>query len=413
MPERSPQVFYGWQMVAYTFAIQFIVMGSSFYIFGVLLKPLTEALEADRFLISIGMTAQLVVSALLGPWLGGAIARYPIRPIMTAGIILLSLGLLAVSRASALWHFYLGFALIASVGFALAGPLPNAALVANWFVRRRGTAMGVSQFGITLSGAILVPVFTWIMVNYDWRTALIVFAVGVPALGLPIIWGGIVKTPEEKGLHPDGDAPGPEPAAAPSAPEDWTFRRALSDRRIWLIALVIGAGFMSISAVLLSVHSHLTDTGMTAMRASSVIAAMTAAGATAKPLSGVLMDHFNKKAVVFIFVGLQFSGVAGIVLFDSYTGMLIAAAVFGLGYGAQSPIFNILIATIFGRGDFPRVIGLMGPIMLPFNMLGLPLTTLIYQSYGTYLPAYVAVLALHVASAVCLAYLRIPDKNAD
>lgn len=413
MPERAPPFFYGWQMVAYTFAIQFIVMGSSFYIFGVLLKPLTESLEADRFLISIGMTAQMVVSALLGPWLGGAIARHPIRPIMTAGIILLSIGLFAVSRASTLWHFYLGFALVASVGFALAGPLPNAALVANWFVRRRGTAIGISQFGITLSGAILVPVFTWIMVNYDWRAALIVFAIGVPVLGLPIIWGGIVKTPEEKGLHPDGDAPGPDAAAANNAPEDWNFKRALSDRRIWLIALVIGSGFMSISAVLLSVHSHMTDAGMTAMRASSVIAAMTAAGATAKPLSGILMDHFNKKVVVFIFVALQFFGVAGIVLFDSYAALLGAAAVFGLGYGAQSPIFNILIATIFGRGDFPRVIGLMGPIMLPFNMLGLPLTTLIYENYGTYLPAYIAVLLLHVISAICLGFLKIPDSNAE
>ena len=36
-----------------------------------------------------------------------------------------------------------------------------------------------------------------------------------------------------------------------------------------------GPGFMGISAVLLSLHSHLTDSGLSAMRASSVVAAMT------------------------------------------------------------------------------------------------------------------------------------------
>jgi len=202
---EEDRLFYGWAIVAYTFVIQFLVMGSTFYIFGVLLKPLSEALDADRFLISLGLSAQMVVGALIGPWLGGAVAKYSIRHLMRAGIVLLGLGLLTVSQATELWHFYTGFALITSTGFALAGPLPNAALIANWFNRQRGTAMGASQFGITFSGVILVPLFTWIMVNHDWRTALVVFAVGVPAVGLPIIWYGIVKTPEEKNLHPDGD----------------------------------------------------------------------------------------------------------------------------------------------------------------------------------------------------------------
>ena len=103
-----------------TFVIQFLAMGSTFYIFGVLLKPLTEALDADRFLVSLGLSSQMVVGALMGPWLGSAVAKYPIRPLMSAGVILIGLGLLAVSQATKLWQFYISFALLASVGFALA-----------------------------------------------------------------------------------------------------------------------------------------------------------------------------------------------------------------------------------------------------------------------------------------------------
>ena len=160
LSDHKPRFFYGWAIVGYTFMLQFMVMGSAFYIFGVLLKPLSEALEADRFLVSLGLTSQMVIGAIIGPWLGRAIATYSIKLLMTSGILLLGIGLVVVSQATQLWHFYLGFVLLVSTGFTLAGPMPNAALIANWFIARRGTAMDVSQFGVTFSGALLVPAFT-------------------------------------------------------------------------------------------------------------------------------------------------------------------------------------------------------------------------------------------------------------
>ena len=412
MTQRQGIFFYGWTIVGLTFVIQFLAMGSTFYIFGVLLKPLTEALDADRFLVSLGLSSQMVVGALMGPWLGGAVAKYPIRPLMSAGVILIGLGLLAVSQATKLWQFYISFALLASVGFALAGPLPNAALLANWFNRQRGTAMGISQFGVTFSGVILVPLFTWLMIDLDWRTALMIFAGGVPLVGLPAIWIGIIKTPEEKNLSPDGEGAPPGPTDTATPPDaHWTLRRALGEKSIRLIAIVMGSGFITISAVLLSIHSHMTDSGMTAMRASSVIAAMTFTGALAKPLFGIMTDYLNKKLVTYISIGAQFLGVTGFIFFDTFGALIITAAIFGFGYGAQMPLFNILVATIYGRRDFPRVIGLMGPIMLPFNMLGLPLATLAYEKFGSYLPAYLGVLAFCLVAAISLSFLKIHNKD--
>ena len=412
MTQKQGSFFYGWIIVGLTFVIQFLAMGSTFYIFGVLLKPLTEALEADRFLISLGLSSQMVVGALLGPWLGSAVAKYPIRPLMSAGIVLISLGLLAVSQATELWHFYISFALITSVGFALSGPLPNAALIANWFDKNRGTAMGISQFGVTFSGVLLVPLFTWLMIDYGWRTALIAFAGGVALIGLPVIWGGIVKTPEEKELSPDGDDfSHDQDDPTQQTDKQWTFRSALKEKEIWLIAVIMGSGFIAISAVLLSIHSHMTDSGMTNMRASSIIAAMTFAGAIAKPLFGTLTDYLDKKLVTYISIAAQFFGVAGFVVFDSFVTLIIAAGIFGLGYGGLMPLFNILVATIYGRRDFPKIIGLMGPIMLPFNMLGLPLATLAYEKFGSYVPAYVGVLAFSLVAAVSLSFLKIGENK--
>ena len=80
-----------------------------------------------------------------------------------AGIALVAAGLGVVSQAHALWQLYLGFGLLVSLGTALAGPLSCHALLTNWFVRRRGTAMGISQLGISLSGTFMVPLATWLV----------------------------------------------------------------------------------------------------------------------------------------------------------------------------------------------------------------------------------------------------------
>ena len=404
--------FYGWNIVAMTFFIQFLVMGSGYYIFGVLLKPLSETLDASRFVVSLALTGQIVMSAMLGPWLGRAVGERSIRGLMTTGILVMAAGLAGISLAETIWQFYIAFMLLVSVGFALAGPVPNSALIANWFSRKRGTAMGISQFGVTLSGALLIPLFTWLMLTFDWRIALRVFAIGVPIFALPVIWLGIIKTPKEKGLNPDGDASQPEDALDTGAEEEteWTLRAAIRNKTVWRLALIMGPGFMGISAVLLSLHSHLTDSGLSAMRASSVVAAMTFAGAVAKPLFGILSDYLSKQWVTFASIVFMFVGVAGIITSTHFTLVLLAAASFGLGYGAQMPLFNILIATLFGQRSFARMVGIMGPIMLPFNLLGLPMSTWIYESFGSYTPAYAFMLGLYVVAMISLATFKLPSR---
>ena len=402
--------FYGWNIVAMTFFIQFLVMGSGYYIFGVLLKPLSETLDASRFIVSLALTGQIVMSALLGPWLGRAVGERSVRGLMTAGILVMAVGLAGVSLAATIWQFYIAFMLLVSVGFALAGPVPNSALIANWFSRKRGSAMGISQFGVTLSGALLIPLFTWLMLAFDWRIALRVFAVGVPICALPVIWFGIIKTPKEKGLNPDGDTYQQEDGldTGAEAETEWTLGAAIRNKTVWQLALIMGPGFMGISAVLLSLHSHLTDSGLSAMRASSLIAGMTLAGAVAKPIFGILSDYLDKRWVTLASIAFMFAGVAGLISTTAYPLLMLAAVSFGLGYGAQMPLFNILIATLFGQTAFARMVGIMGPIMLPFNLLGLPLSTLTYETFGTYSPAYAMILALYVVAAAGLIRLRLP-----
>ena len=406
------KVFYGWVMVGVTFVAQFLTMGTGFYVFGVLLKPLTDALDADRFLVSLALSTQTVLIALLGPVIGVFISKYSIRLLMCSGTLLMSLGFFILSQAQELWHLYLSFGVIVSAGMAMSGPLPNNALLANWFVKRRGTAMGISQFGLTISGTILVPIATWLVLEFGWRATVMLMSLAVPSIMIPIILFMVIKTPEEKGLLPDGDS------AADSNPEPnidqevWTMGRAIREKRIWLLTLVVGPAFMGIGAIVLSIHSHATDLGLAAMEASSVVAAMTLTGAIAKPLFGTVADYYDKRLVMGMSLILQFTGVACIIFLEGYSGLILAGAIFGLGYGGVMPLWGILLGAMFGRHAFSRIMGFMMPLTLPFTLVGLPFTTLVFERTGSYVPAYATLLGAFVLAAISLLFLRLPPSES-
>ena len=99
--------------------------------------------------------------------------------------------------------------------------------VANWFRKKVGIAMGLMGAGIG-GGGLMVILITQMIQRYQWRTALVILALGMAAVCLPLC--GLVRNrPEEYGEVPDGNSAssfelGPEdPEKRPlyREPQDW------------------------------------------------------------------------------------------------------------------------------------------------------------------------------------------------
>ena len=408
-PPSTPY-FVGWNVVAMTLVVQFMSVGIGYYTFGVFLKPLTAELEASRTLIALTTSFQMVLMSVLGPWVGRLLAEGSIKHYMLGGVAMMVAGLVLTSQATELWHLYVAFGLVLSPGLVLTGVLPNNILLTNWFNRRRGTAMGISQFGVSISGTVLVPLTSWLVIAYDWRTAFWVFAIAAPIVMVPLIWRFAIKTPEEMGLHPDGDHVAS--TEGEMEVEEWTFLKAARVRDVWLLAFIVGPSFMGVAAVVLALHSHSTDLGFSAAQASTIVAVTTLFGAIAKPLFGTLADYLNKRLVVAMSIVLQFVGVSILIFTTQYYALLLAGVLFGLGYGATAPMWSVLLADRFGRMSFARVMGAVMPLTMPFNLIALPATTLAFDFFGSYVPAFTGLLGFYLLSAVCLAILRLPSERA-
>ncbi len=420
-------MFYGWRIVGVTFATHFVSVGFIFYSGGVFLKPLVEELEGSRLLISLGAPLGLMVQGALGPLLGRALDEGYAKTVLSAGAVFMGVGFLVASQVQALWQFYLVLASLMSVGAAMMGNVPNSTLVANWFVRKRGLAIGLAAVGISLSGMVMAPVATLLVAEWGWRGTFMIYGVAAMVIVLPLVQAIVINRPEDLGQSPDGDAtPLPEgfsvlapvvPVSAGDAnmdrplPREWSALGAMNDRNFWVISLVIALNFFGLSAVLYHIIPHATDIGFTPQQAAFLLSVMAGFGVMGKIFFGWIADRVDIRLGGWLLTVLQFAGLVVIMRTREYNYLLGAAFFFGFGMGGVVSIHGALVGAAFGRNIFGRVMGLMNPVMLPVHMLGIPFAAHVFDTRGNYTLAFQTFLVTYLLAIVALAFLRMPDTS--
>ena len=112
---------------------------------GVFLKPVSAELGITRGDLSSAVFLAAICTAIACPLLGWFLDRFGTRRVMIPGVLLYALvvagfGLMETKPA---FVIPLIFALVGLVG-AVQTPIPYAAVVAQWFDRQRGLALGIA-----------------------------------------------------------------------------------------------------------------------------------------------------------------------------------------------------------------------------------------------------------------------------
>lgn len=419
-------MFYGVRIVAVCFLTNFVAVGFLFYSYGVFFKALAADFGGSRLGVAMGLTGMQLATAIIAPLLGRQLDRGLIRGVMCSGAVAMALGFVLASRISALWQFYLVLVTLLGVGSAMLGGLASSTLVANWYVERRGTALGIAAVGISLSGVIMAPVATELIAWVGWRQTFLVY--GAIALGavVPAVWLVVVTRPEDLSLHPDGGRgrPAPRALAEPALPLapgdqmtdhpahlDWSARGALRDRNFWAIVAAVGLNFCANGAILTHIIPHATDIGFAPRAAAAVLSVMAGTGVVGKVLFGAITDRIDKRIAFVLCAGLQLTGTSILLAGHSYAQLLWAGGIFGLGMGGLVPVQGAAVGAAFGRRAFGRVMGLMSPAMLPLHALGVPLAGYLYDVNGSYDLAFQIFLALYAVGAAVALLIRMPEQE--
>lgn len=405
-PSRA---FYGWRLVGSGFVLQGLATAAVSYSYGVVLAPIAAEFGATRLEMMLGITASALVSGIVSPFLGAAMDRLPLRRLALLGSLLLGSGFALLSVASAIWQVVFVFALCMAPAMVLIGPTLVSTLLARWFTRRRGTAMGVAALGTSFFGFFVPPLLQSAIGAWGWRSAL--FGAAVVMLVLTVLAAWIVRDrPQVMGLGPDGDPPPAESSQPPGSHASATTRGVLAQHNFWMVTLVMGLLFCVYSAMMANLVPLARDHGHSAELAALLMSAIAGGGIVGKLVFGVVADRIDLRiglavSIVLVIVSL------GMLMADSrYVTVFVASCVLGFAAGGMLPVWASLTAVLFGATHYGRVMGLMNPVMMPIVMIGSPFAGLAYDRSGSYLPALAVFAAGLVLALVALSRVRMPAR---
>ncbi|MFX6334740.1 MFS transporter, partial [Acinetobacter baumannii] len=89
-----------------------------------------------------------LISAVLSPLLGKLMDRTGPRTVMELGVILMGAGLLLAPLTTQPWHLYVTIGVLVGSGSVCLGYSGQSLYLPNWFVKRRGLAVGIAFAGV-------------------------------------------------------------------------------------------------------------------------------------------------------------------------------------------------------------------------------------------------------------------------
>ncbi|MCJ2185934.1 MFS transporter [Novosphingobium beihaiensis] len=369
-------------------------------VFGLFLVPLSEQFGWARASISGVLGVLALVGAVAYPVIGRYVDRHGARPTLLAGVfgLALSIGALSLTSAS-LIQFYATFAVLAVFG-AMAGTPIFQKVIADWFDRNRGTALGVSAGGGNGLGSVVLPVLAAVLVQgWGWRAGYLGISAFMLIVALPLLW---LLLRDRSGQAAHGEE---------AEREGLTLSQAARTPAFWLVLIAVAAGAGGTTAVFSHVVPILSDRGFSVATGTAVVSVFALVTSGWQIATGRIMDRIPSPRVA---VPMYLMAVAGLVLLETGQGMAVlvtGGALLGIGLGGQFGALPYFVARYFGVRHFGSIIGAMYSAVIAAQGTTPILLDAVFDAQHSYRPAIAGVGVVLLAGALLLTLL--PRYNRD
>jgi MFS family permease len=409
-PSRRLPFFYGWVVVAVTFVTMGIGVNAR-TAFSLFFPPILQEFGWERGVTAGSFSFGFIVSAIVSPLIGRLMDRAGPRAVMELGVALMGGGLLLAPLTREPWHLYVTIGVMVGAGSVCLGYSGFSQFLPNWFVRRRGLAMGIAFAGVGIGSVTLLPWVQYVIEQTGWRTACTSMGLMVLIVLAPIDLL-LRKRPEDIGLRPDGDAAPPASAKPVSnivdpiwAGTDWTLPRALRTARFWWIALGYFCGLYMWYAVQVHQTKFLIDIGFSANVGVWALGVVSLLGIPGQIVLGHASDRIGREAIWTIAsLGFAICYAALVALKYEPSLWLVYLMVLtqgALGYGLTS-IMGAVVLEIFQGPHYGSIFGTIMIAALAGGAAGPWVTGLLHDITGDYTIAFAIGIAVSLLSAFAI-----------
>lgn len=388
------------------------------YVKSGLSADLIEALGMTRAQFSGANTPQLAVQSLASPLAGFLTVRYGAKVVLTASALLFAVVFVGFSQVESVAGFYFA---IAGVGLGAAGmgDVSVGHVVAQWFRRHRGLALGIAYAGSNLGGSAMVWLTGAVAARSDFRMALLAVAVFSLVVLLPAAFFLVRdrEAPREEVRGADAlaqtraetEATSPAAlAAAAPAPDETSLdlRAALRTRTFWILTTTLFAFFFYFNGILDHFVLILTDAGLSHEEAATRLSQTIGLGIVSKVVGGYLADRVSQERAILYDYGLL--ALSSVVLL--FLPNAVVLPVFVLSYGfsqaARDVVWPLAVERCFGARHLGSIYGAMTLALLPGAALGPLAAAALRDALGDYRMAFVLFIVLNAAALAALFFVR-------
>ncbi len=405
-------------------------LGHGFYGYGVsvLFKPIASDLHLSRAATSWATGIGRLQGGIEAPITGWLSDRFGPRWIIVVGICFICTGLVLMNFITTPWAYYVVWGVVIAIGSNLALTIAIDKALTDWFIRKRGLALGIRFVIIGICGVIVLPIITWLVTTQDWRITCLVWA-GVMFTGIPISWYFVKqKRPEYYGLLPDGatieSASGADTDgmidrgieyAADFEETEFTLRQAMRTPAYWLMTLSWLCAMVGVGAINVHCIPFLTDMNIDETVASGMMAMMVFFTVPARFIGGLLADRVRKDRLQFLVAGaflLQAIGISLFLLNQSIAMVYVFLILYGFGNGAPTPLRLTMGGRYFGRKAFASIQGSSMVFTAPVGLLAPVYAGWVHDTTGSYISAFILFAVLSALAAFFMCLMRPPKPPA-
>jgi MFS family permease len=342
---------YRWVVVGISTAVNALAWGlrATFALFYV---AILDELAWGRGPTALGYSLSWLGFVVFAPIAGWLFDRWGARTVVTIGGLTLGVALALTGRMTSLAQYYLCFGLLGAAGLACM-IIPSTTIVTRWFVRSRGTAMGILSAGNSAGAVAFYPVNAWLIVTLGWRGALVAFggAVALATVSLALFYRA-----------PPLDEPrGRDPERARFAGEAWTLRRASRSIRLWAAFSMTALGVIGYQIMATHQVAHAVDRGFQQTTVVWLFAFGAGCMMAGNLLGGWLSDRLGRGWVFALGSVVAIAGIGCLALIRGPhdLALLVLYTVSGFGFGMRIAQLSAIPADAFSGPHLGAILGVV------------------------------------------------------
>ena len=395
-------IAYGWIVVIAAFLITFITCGVN-YSYGAFFLPIINEFGWSRGLAAAVVLVAGIAYAVTLPITGILADRYGYKWVLTVSTGFLAIGMLLSSQIQNLWQLYIFDGLFIGLSISASFAIP-VSLVALWFTRRQGLAVGAATLGVSLGTAVIPLIITYLISAVGWRLTFLLAGIAVAVICIPsALLMRRPTTAETKELSADivkQDSPAPGQILDGGTDSGLSISEALRTPQFWMLFLVFLFFLLSLGLVMLHIIPYAIDSGMTPVQAATLLTLIGIFGIGGRLVSELVSDRLGIKPVIVFCLLVLATTTAWIAFHKDTATFYLFACIYGLVYSGFVTMMVRIVRQVFGVKALGSIFGaLMVSDGIGFGV-GPWLAGYVFDVTGSYQVSFIAVTSGLIAASI-------------